>query len=490
MIDLIKIQYLLPLKMLTTLIVLFTCAARADVSPECKRYDSKSEYYKVCASYAPEKVKVEKSGIDLNQSVSEMQDGDLLLVHGGSYLVDKPIKLTNGKGLIPASQNAFIELAPDKGFDISGEKVSCLVFLGNKSALSGLKVDGAKLADSDFLSDSDGLKKVLVYSSGTHGFRLSWSDLTGVDGLYALILSESGSEGEGIEDGTYYQIHKNWLETNGSAYGMSLTARPDDSGKGVNEYFNVHNNTIILNGGEAKGSPDQYGLSVTNGDGKIHNNYLVFRGQNPPSIQQRFGVRLNWVEGTVVEANSFISEMPKKRIWDIHFNLYEWQPLGGLLQAEILSNSLDSKATLWTGDVGGTRIESRNLYESNRIPYFQTREQFFGLGGLGGTCLVNRYLLDNMSKTQHELPVNSSLSQQVCGTETKLAFLKPFERCPASDPIEVEGDSKWTSVIWGTFLAISVVINIGQYCNARTGRHSTGGGGISLRSTANGYSSL
>lgn len=438
------------------------------VSEKCNRYPFGSEFYDTCALYDDSKIDVRTSiDGDLDAHIAKTPAGTLTIIPSGVYPTDEPVKLTDRKGLMPAENNGFIQLKAVSGFSIKTDPVFCMLFMGERAAMTGLKIDGGHLSSIPEYANSTSKLRTLVYSHNSHGLKLSWFDLSGTQGMDGVVRAEN-SESQTITEGSEYNVRKGWVEPQGADEAIHLhTALPS---AGASEYVNVKHLAVILDE-DVPSNTTQLGLHIRNSGehGEIEHNYIVYRNSNIPMDRTRIGMRLHNVKQTVVTENSFISEQSNRRSPDVQFDLLDM--IQDELSSDIFANTLDTKTTAWTGNVDGSSIPWRENYGSDKLGFFLTKDVFFGRGANGGPCFIDRYLLEDFDETMDTyeertgLPGNSTeLASYLCGSSVKSGFNKTYDfgRQNCNCPTVSQTSCKAAEAGLGVWGAVSTVFNVVQ----------------------------
>ncbi len=373
-------------------------SAITGVSPVCsERFSGNEHYLSICEEYSATEIQVLEGVFDLSEKVAEAAGHTLFIVTGSQVLLNSPVKMQAGQGVLPDNSSAFLELLPANSFSSEGDPLFCLLKMGEGGNIGGLKSDATLFSDvPDFKDSLQNPEKpvTLIYTHGVSNFHSVYLDLKGTSDMDYLFWANNDIDSDGRIGGTHHEIQHSYLDGNGVATTVSLEL-PAVADSADKEFVLLTNN-VITTGGEASDSIVRKALSVKNGCGVIERNHLAFRRADglAESIVRQL-LYLENVDGTTVKQNQFYSEQPELREADQLLHLHRSTVVS--LSASFEDNSGTGRGTTTAGNVDKVAGLFIDNYRTLDLPVLVSSDDFFRLSGKAGICYVDRYALQNVS---------------------------------------------------------------------------------------------
>ena len=449
------------------------------VSSHCSQYDRLSEHYKTCAAYDKSKVKELTGKINLNTSIDEAAEGQLLIIPASDkstpYLLSEPIKLKKNMGLLSTGKGSkgFFHVAPAAHFTIGDNPVYYLLQLAEGNRITGLGVD-AQLFNATAVKTLNTLSvdKVLVYSLNVNQFTLNWISLFGRTGLKATFWAN----GKNGQNGAMNKVQRSWLESAGAD--NTAIFKGSDEAKNPQEVNLKH---LIVRVSGVSGSDRQRGLWLAGVKGEVEHNYLFF--DNSSGNQKRTLLTLDSLTDprpghtpTVTE-NYFYS--PNDTLQKKDSALQFLQSSEKELNVSVFSNAYTNNMSIASDNNpnAGKYVLRMENYRVEPLPYTPAWKQFFDetsdetIWPRGGVCFAPLYVTKNLNKTIHN--VGSDAWKQLCGLGVKdheFGLAYEYTGRP-SESLSREDLLKWeiaTGIGWTAFI-ISFAFNIKYFLAWRAG---------------------
>ena len=430
------------------------------VSPLCNRYSKQSEHYKTCAKYEATNVKELTPNAVLSEEVDNASAGQLLIVPAtpfddSAHRLSAPIKLKPRMGLLAASEgvDGFFNLGWQPDFNIGTDPVYCLILMNDDTNITGVRIDANTMTSINTLhfNQSRASLKTLIYATGDSSINLSWSSLTGRQGMNGNLWVNADQS----DNNTTFRVNTNWIDTDGAKHGLYLSGnKTTDDLKAAQ--MDVQNNVVILNNLDSD-TDKQVGLHTRYTGGHSRQNTYVFRDDDLFLSTQRTAQVLEDSNSLKVSQNFMISEVPKHRSSDSAYEFIEssQRALRALLFGDILSDKIETA----TVDASGLGILLQGMSRDSSSSFNLTETGFFSNPlAQAGNCQVPRYILSNPTGGSGML-VDSE--QPSCGMRlTREDFDLPMEYTNASSSQPGSNDNSYLTAIVFSWTITGAVISL------------------------------